>query len=74
MKISLKGEALLCAIEAGLVQATTDGGGYDVGPFLKFWDAFSLLLPKCVEDHPDEIQNVVKMVKEYRNQCAEDQQ
>jgi len=71
MGISLKGEAMLCAIEAGLVQETADGTGYDIGPFLRFWDAFSMMLPKEVKEQPEDIQNIVKMIEEYRNQSAD---
>jgi hypothetical protein len=73
-KISLKGEALLCAVEAGLVQETADGNGYSIAPFLKFWDEFSLMLPKEIKEQPDDTKKVAKMVKEYRNQGADKQQ
>lgn len=68
MRISLKGDALLCAVEAGLIPETADGGGYNIGPFLRFWDAFSLLLPKEVKEQPEDIQKVIQMIEEYRNQ------
>lgn len=66
--ISLKGEALLCAVEAGLVQETADGNGYNIGPFLKFWEAFSLMLPNESKEQPEDIQKIIQMVEEYRNQ------
>lgn len=67
MKISLKGEALLCAVESGLVQETADGTGYNIGPFLRFWSAFSLMLPKEIREQPEDIQKIIKMIEEYRN-------
>lgn len=74
VKISLKGSALICAVEAGLIQETADGNGYNIGPFLKFWNDFSSMLPKEVKEQPDDIQEVAKMVKEYRDQGADQQQ
>lgn len=66
-RISLKGEALLCAVDAGLVQESANGSGYNIGPFLKFWEEFSLLLPNKIKEQPDDTQDVVEMVEKYRN-------
>ena len=68
MRITLKGEALICAVAAGLVPATEDGRGYNIGPFLKFWEAFSMMLPKELEEDPDEVKKIIEMIEEHRNQ------
>lgn len=42
---TIKGEALRCAIKAGMVGRSKDGKGYDIAPFLAFWE---LLEPRIV--------------------------
>lgn len=74
IKISLKGKALLCAVETGIVEESADKSGYNIGPFLKFWEEFSLFLPKEVKEQPDDAKEVINMVEEYRNQGADKQQ
>lgn len=44
--LTLKGAALAAAIEAGLVPRLPSGDGYNIAPFLKFWELF---LPKLTE-------------------------
>lgn len=41
---TLKGKALICAIDAGLVPEASDGEGYNIAPFLRFWEMFEPLL------------------------------
>ncbi len=48
-KVTLKSRALAAAIEAGLVQKAKTAEGYDIGPFLRFWDAFSVPLKEAME-------------------------
>lgn len=74
IRISLKGKALICAIDSGLVQETGNGSGYNIGPFLKFWDEFSLLLPKEIEENPDEAKKIIEMIEKCRNQGTDKQQ
>lgn len=62
-KINLKGTALLAAIETGLIQETADGTGYDIGPFLRFWNEFSLSLPQEMKERPSKIQDIAEMIK-----------
>ena len=38
---SLKGKALIAAEEAGMIPAAKSGDGYNVAPFLKFWELFT---------------------------------
>ncbi len=71
MQITLKGTALLHAIDAGLVQETADGRGYNIGPFLKFWENFSRLLPAELKEGPDDLPNILEMIQKQGNQGAD---
>ena len=51
---------LLEAVEAGLIQK--GDGGYDIGPFLRFWDAFSKYLPFKGEERPNEMGDLLEML------------
>ena len=55
--ITLKGDALICAVEAGLVQEAKTADGYNIAPFLRFWEAFSPLLDQALK----EPQNIPKV-------------
>ena len=41
---TLKGKALICAIDAGLVPEASEGEDYNIAPFLRFWEMFEPLL------------------------------
>ena len=47
---SLKGVALIMAIDAGLVPKAKRADGWNIAPFLRFWDGFSPLLEKLSGD------------------------
>lgn len=72
VSLSLKGLALLDAIEAGLVREKADGSGYDISAFLRFWDAFSGWIPKdaLIPERPDEIQKLTEMLNQQGNESA----
>ena len=38
---SLKGKALAAASEAGMIPPASSGDGFNIAPFLKFWDLFA---------------------------------
>ena len=46
---TLKGVALEKAVDAGLVQSNGQDD-YDIGPFLRFWEAFEPIMLAAVED------------------------
>lgn len=46
---TLKGAAMVEAIEAGLVPKTSIGDGWNIAPFLRFWDNFAPLLNEAVQ-------------------------
>lgn len=46
---TLKSKALVAAIETGLVPKAKTADGYDIAPFLRFWDAFSGPLKEAME-------------------------
>ena len=58
--ISLKGLAMAEAVDAGLIQK--GNGGYDIGPFLRFWDAFSKYLPHKGKERPNEMRDLLEML------------
>ena len=68
--ISLKGLALLEAGEAGLIQKCD--GGYDIGPFLRFWDAFSKYLPLKGKERPNEMGDLLEMLNHEGEGAASD--
>ena len=47
---TLKGKALNAANEAGLIPAASSGDGYNIAPFLKFWELFSPMLEDAFHD------------------------
>lgn len=47
---TLKGKALVAAQSVGLIPAASAGDGYNIAPFLRFWDAFSPALQEVFED------------------------
>nr|DAI01977.1 MAG TPA: hypothetical protein [Caudoviricetes sp.] len=47
--VTLKGAAALAAIDAGLVPKSSDGEGWDIAPFLRFWGKFEPTLIKTLE-------------------------
>ena len=47
---TLKGKALNAANEAGLIPAASSGDGYNIAPFLKFWELFSPALEDAFHD------------------------
>lgn len=51
-RITLKGIAVVQAVEAGLCPEAEDG--YDDSAFLKFWDTFEPELWKYVQEHPED--------------------
>lgn len=46
---TLKGAAMVEAIEAGLVPKSSGGDGWNIAPFLRFWDNFAPLLNEAVQ-------------------------
>lgn len=48
-KSTLKAQALVAAIEAGLAPKAKTAEGYNIAPFLRFWDSFSAPLQKALE-------------------------
>ena len=46
---TLKGAAMVEAIEAGLVPNSSGGDGWNIAPFLRFWDNFAPLLNEAVQ-------------------------
>lgn len=46
---TLKGKALIAAIEAGLVPKAESGEGYNIAGFLRFWEAFSGPLKEALD-------------------------
>ncbi len=40
---------MLAAIEAGLILETETGDGYNIAPFLRFWEMFSPALEKALK-------------------------
>ncbi len=54
MIATLKGQALLIAIDAGMVPEAKTADGYNIAPFLRFWDGFSSLLEQAL-NKPDDI-------------------
>ena len=45
----LKGAAMVEAIEAWLVPKSSIGDGWNIAPFLRFWDNFASLLNEAVQ-------------------------
>ncbi len=70
--LSIKGLALLDAIETGLVRETPDGNGYDIGPFLNFWNRMLPLFPDSFKERPGEIEQIMEVLKKQRNQGTDD--
>lgn len=60
-KATIKGIALLMAIDSGLIRKTWKG--YDIGPFLRFWDDFREFLEFVKEEHPDNFENLLDVIK-----------
>lgn len=46
---TLKGAAMVEAIEAGLVPKSSGGDGWNIAPFLRFWENFAPLLNEAVQ-------------------------
>lgn len=59
--ITLKGRAVLSAIDAGL--CCEDEDGYEVGPFLKFWEDFEPQMNAALEN---KIQEVFDQERQHR--------
>ncbi len=53
MIATLKGQALLIAIDAGMVPEAKTADGYNIAPFLRFWDGFSSLLEQALNEPND---------------------
>lgn len=53
---TLKGKALIAAVDAGLVKH--EKKGYNVAPFMKFWESFSPDVEKLLEEHYDHWQSL----------------
>lgn len=49
LAVTLKGAAVLAAIDTGLVSESSDGEGWDIAPFLRFWEKFEPLLVKTLD-------------------------
>ena len=47
---TLKGKALAAAAAAGMIPETPAADGYDIAPFLKFWDAFLPALHQALRE------------------------
>lgn len=60
-RASTKGQALLLAIESGLVKKDLFGR-CDIAPFLRFWDMFSSM----IEEPQNESVNISNM---FKNEC-----
>ncbi len=54
MIATLKGQALLIAIDAGMVPKAKTADGYNIAPFLRFGGRFALLLGQAL-DKPDDV-------------------
>ena len=61
----LKGKALILAVDAGLVQP--QGEGYNITPFLKFWDRFEPLLK---EERQQRLEKTLEMLEHKRGESA----
>lgn len=46
---TLKGAAMVEAIEPGLIPKSSSGDGWNIAPFLRFWDNFAPLLNEAVQ-------------------------
>lgn len=57
---SLKGCAMVAAIEAGMVPRTEANDGYMIGAFLRFWESFSPMLSEQIEQ-----------IVQFEKECAE---
>lgn len=49
-RVTLKGKAMLAAIEAGMIHKATSADGYDIAPFLDFWTRLTPALQEMAED------------------------
>lgn len=49
----MKGQALLLAIDTGLIQINKTTRTYNIAPFMKFWDMFSITLDRALKDGID---------------------
>ena len=47
---TLKGKALICAIDAGLILEASEGEGYNIAPFLRFWEMLEPLLKTAADE------------------------
>lgn len=47
---TLKGKALTAATDAGMIPETPAADGYNIAPFLRFWDAFSPALNQALQE------------------------
>lgn len=50
LAVTLKGAAMIEAIEAGLIPKSSRGDGWNIAPFLRFWDNFAPLLNEAVQN------------------------
>lgn len=66
-KITLKGEALLLAIDSGLIRKNVFGG-YNITPFERFWNNF---LP-VLKNAPNEGEDNSDMLCNHSDKPAED--
>lgn len=64
--VTLKGQAMLAAIDAGMVPKAKTADGYNIKPFLNFWDRF---LP-ALQEQFCKYDDVVRMVNEHCQNCA----
>lgn len=62
--ITLKGEALICALDSGICPKTENGT--DVGPFLRFWMLFEPCLKKHLDQVTDGSEDVWKVFNQKR--------
>lgn len=47
---TLKGKAMVAAIDAGMVPVASGAEGHNIAPFLRFWDAFSPALEQTIRE------------------------
>ncbi len=67
IRSTLKGKALLIALDTGLVKREAFGK-YNIAPFLRFWERFSRLIP----DSDDEIHDFIQMLGSEGDKASED--
>lgn len=65
---TLKGKALTAAADAGMIPQTPAADGYNIAPFLKFWDAFSPALKQALREAEERGQQSGGVFGQKRNQ------